>query len=206
MNTLYLVRHGVAEDAEGRALGWTDQPLAAEGRARIEELAATWNDLPPSRCWVSDLRRTRETAAILATRWPTIVEPEPRLREMHFGEWDGRAWAELESADGERLAAWMADWTTARTPGGEGWPDLLARVESWCDELRAAAEQGAGPLVVVAHAGSLRAILGVLLDLPAVALFKLRIERGAVTELAVTGRGVEVVGLNLPEWPTALDR
>ncbi len=120
---------------------------------------------------------------------------------MHFGEWDGRAWAELESADGDRLAAWMADWTTARTPGGEGWPDLLARVESWCVELRAGAEQGGGPLVVVAHAGSLRAILGVLLDLPAVALFKLRIERGAVTELAVTGRGAEVVGLNLPSFP-----
>ena len=201
MTTVLLVRHGIAQDADGRALGWTDQPLAAEGRARIEALAATWSGPPPSRCWASDLARTRETAAILATRWPTIVEPEPRLREMHFGVWDGRSWAELESADGERLAAWMADWTTERTPGGEGWPDLLARVESWCVELRAAAEQGGGPLVVVAHAGSLRAILGVLLDLPAVALFKLRIERGAVTEVALRGRGVEVVGLNLPAFP-----
>ena len=203
MTTLYLIRHGIAQDAEGRALGWTDQPLAAEGRARIEALAATWSGPPPNRCWVSDLRRTRETAAILATRWPTIIEPEPRLREMHFGEWDGRAWAELEAADGARLAAWMADWTTARTPGGEGWPDLLARVESWCVELRAAVGRGTGPLVVVAHAGSLRAILGVLLDLPPVALFKLRVERGAVTELSLTGRGAEVVSLNLQEWPIA---
>jgi alpha-ribazole phosphatase len=203
MTTLYLVRHGVAEHAEGRALGWTDRPLAAEGRVRIAELAATWNGTSPSRCWTSDLARTRETAAILGTRWPTIVEPEPRLREMHFGEWDGRAWAELESADGDRLAAWMADWTTARTPAGEGWPDLLARVDVWCAELRAAAEQGGGPLLVVAHAGSLRAILGALLDLPAIALFKMRIERGAVIEVALRGRGAELVGLNLPAFPPA---
>ena len=201
MTTVLLVRHGIAQDAEGRALGWTDRPLAAEGRAGIEALAATWTGPPPARCWTSDLARTRETAAILATRWTTLVEPEPRLREMHFGEWDGRSWTELESVDGDRLAAWMADWSTARTPGGEGWPDLLARVDVWCAELRAAAEQGRGPLLVVAHAGSLRAMLGVLLELPAVPLFKLRIERGAVTELALGSRGAEVVGLNLPGFP-----
>ena len=200
MTTVLLVRHGVAQDAEGRALGWTDRPLAAEGRVRIQELAATWSGPPPVRCWASDLLRTRETASILATRWPTVIEPEPRLREMHFGEWDGRSWTELESADGERLAAWMADWSSARTPGGERWPDLFARVEAWCEDLRAAAA-GQGPLLVVGHAGSLRAVLGALLGLDAVALFKLRIERGAVTELAVRGRGAELVGLNLPGFP-----
>ena len=204
MPSLYLVRHGVAQDAEGRALGWTDRPLAPEGRARIAELAATWNGPPPSRCWTSDLLRTRETAAILGARWHTLIEPEPRLREMHFGEWDGRSWTELEAADGVRLAAWMADWSTAGTPGGEGWPDLLARVAEWCGELRAAAEQGGGPLLVVGHAGSLRALLGVLLDLSAAALFKLRIERGAVTEMTLGGRGAELVGLNLPTFPAAV--
>ncbi|MEO8637063.1 MAG: histidine phosphatase family protein [Gemmatimonadales bacterium] len=201
MTTVLLVRHGVTQNAEGCALGWTDRSLAAEGRARITELAATWSGPPPSRCWVSDLARTRETAALLATHWPTIVESEPRLREMHFGEWDGRTWSELESVDGERLAAWMADWSSGRTPGGEGWPDLVARVEEWCVELRAGAEVGSGPLLVVGHAGSIRAMLGVLLDLPVAALFKLRIERGAVTELALGGRGTELVGLNLPAFP-----
>lgn len=199
---LQLVRHGEAEGQPGRCVGWCDLPLGDAGREEARRLAARWG-APPARVVASDLARARETAAILAARWRDIVvEHDARLREMHFGAWDGRAWDALEAEDGERLGAWMADWATARAPDGEAFPDVLARVAAWLDGLRAtpatgdARVAGDARIVVVAHAGSIRALLCALLDLPLARAFALRVDHGRVSEVRLSARGAELRCLN----------
>ena len=162
---LVLVRHGVAEDQLGRAVGHGDPPLSAQGRADVEALAAGWVERPAV-VVSSDLRRARDSAEILAGRWELPVRVDARLREMHFGEWEGRTWADLEREDGERLGRWMSDWVTARAPGGESFADVVARTSAWLDQWSAGDGAAASTTVVVAHAGSIRAILCRLRGVP----------------------------------------
>jgi alpha-ribazole phosphatase len=180
---LYLVRHGAAEGAEGRAVGHVDLPLAAHGRRAVERLAATWQG-PPPRLVTSPLRRAVETAALLAAAWGLpAAEPEPRLAEMRFGDWDGRAWDDIHAADAARLAAWGERWWQAPTPGGEGFADLVRRVAAWWDEWSAAGEGGAGgaATVAVTHAGPIRALLAARLGVARDELWDLAVGTARVT-------------------------
>ncbi|HLM67552.1 MAG TPA: histidine phosphatase family protein [Longimicrobium sp.] len=192
---LYLVRHGVAEGAEGRCIGRTDAPLSEAGASSIRRLASAWAH-PPDRLIASGLARAHSSAAVLADAWNLPVKTEPRLGEMDFGAWDGRTWAELEAADGARLAEWMGAWVTVPAPGGESFGDVAARVRAWADEL-----PRGGSAAVVGHAGSIRALLCTLLELPLDAAFRLRIDHGRVSAVRLGAHGCELLFLNADHVP-----
>lgn len=192
---LYLVRHGAAESAEGRCIGHTDLALAVAGVEAVDRLAASWPDPPPS-IVASPSARVRDTAARLASVWSREVETDERLREMHFGAWDGRTWAELEADDGERLMAWMGDWVNARAPDGESFTDVATRAEAFARDLPRDRDA-----VVVAHAGSIRALLCTLLALPLDAAFRFRIDHARVSAVKLGSRGAELLFLNADHVP-----
>jgi broad specificity phosphatase PhoE len=196
---LYLIRHGHPVDAAGRIVGHTDLALADEGRRAAAALADSWPE-PPTRVVASDLARTRDTAAVLAARWGREVEYDARLREMHFGAWDGRRIDALRAEDGERFGAWSAAWSTTGVPEGESFRDVAARVAEWWRDERArlAADDR---LAVVAHAGSLRALLCHLLALPLGRAFDLRIDYARVSGVHVTDARTELSFLNADRVP-----
>jgi broad specificity phosphatase PhoE len=119
---------------------------------------------PPALLLSSDLRRARQSAEILAAHWGIEVVTDARLRELHFGEWENRRWADLEREDGARLGRWMRNWTRTRTPGGESFADLVVRVSGLLAEWQE--RKATGTILMVAHAGSIRAILCRLLEVP----------------------------------------
>lgn len=192
---IYLVRHGEAEGASGRAIGHTDLPLSPAGIAASRALGATARVIPRATVVTSPLLRARATAELVAAGIGVASDDialEPRLREMHFGEWEGRRWDDIQREDSERCNAFMADWTKCRTPGGEGYPDLLARVEAWVSSQ----DGSSGHLVVVAHAGSIRALLSHWLGLPVRTTFQFRLDHAHVTSLAVGAHAPELLYLN----------
>ena len=130
------------------------------------------------------------------------LEIDPRLREMVFGDWDGRTWKELRAADGPFLEEWMKSWWHRPAPGGEGFADVARRASQWLDELL---ESSTGQTVVaVGHGGSIRTALCHILELPLERAFHLRLDHGRVTGLATTWRGVEVEFMNSGRFPEAL--
>ncbi len=192
---VYLVRHGEAEGAAGRAIGHTDLPLSLAGIEASRALGATAHDMPRATVVTSPLLRARATADLVAAGMGVASDDivlEPRLREMHFGEWDGRRWDDIQREDTARCEAFMAAWTECRTPGGEGYPDLLARVEAWV----ASQDGRSGDLVVVAHAGSIRALLSHWLKLAVRTTFQFRLDHAHVTSLSVGAHGAELLYLN----------
>ena len=199
---LVLVRHGVAEDQHGRAVGHCDTPLSDQGRAEVETLVAKCVERP-ARVVSSDLRRARGSAEILTRPWGLALRSDARLREMHFGQWEGRAWQELEQADTERLRRWMADWITTRTPGGESFADVVARTSAWLEEWSSGDPSAAGTTVVVAHAGSIRAILCRLLRVPLEEAFGFEVGHARVTVVDLAGIAPRVVLANADAWSEA---
>jgi broad specificity phosphatase PhoE len=189
---LYLVRHGLAEGAAGRAVGHVDLPLSAAGREAVARLATTWAGRPPEFLVASPLARAAATAAVLADAWGLPpATPEPRLAEMSFGAWDGRRWDELHAAEGERLAAWAARWWEDPTPEGEGFADLVRRVGAWWDELWGSA--GSLPLsgatVAITHAGPIRALLAGRLGVPREEVWEVAIGEARVTAVEAAAGG-----------------
>lgn len=194
---LYLVRHGAAEGAEGRCVGRTDAALSPAGAAPLHALRDGWREAP-GRVIASPLARARESAAVLAERWSLPLELDPRLAEMDFGEWDGRTWDDIERADGGRLAEWMSAWVSVPAPGGETFSDVVARVSEWAGELPRAQST-----LVVAHAGSIRALLCTLLELPLDAAFRLRVDHARVSAVRLGSRECELLFLNADHVPAS---
>lgn len=183
--TIYLIRHGVADGVEGRCIGHTDVLLSNDGRAQCLTLARAWHPPAGSVLWCSDLARARESAQVMAGSW-ALTSGAPRieaaLRECAFGEWEGRTWADIESADGARLDAWMRDWTTVAPPGGESLPLFVDRVSGVLAHL--ARSEGTHH-IVVSHAGVLRAMLCEIIGAPQSAAFQWAMPHAHVSALTV---------------------
>ena len=114
----------------------------------------------------SPARRALETAAALGT-----PEVDERLRELDFGELEGRTYEEIERERPELFARWMRTPTEVRFPGGEGFEDLRERAVAAAAELRA--RHDGGTVAVVTHGGVVRALLADALGLPSAAIFRL---------------------------------
>jgi alpha-ribazole phosphatase len=192
---LHLMRHAAVDGADGRCVGHSDVLLSASGRDAAREAASRWSAaaLGVTRVVSSDQSRALETAALLVPRLPAATDA--RLREMHFGAWDGRLWADIEATDASALQSWMAEWTTVRTPDGESFVDLLDRVRAAIADVRAAGED----VLVIAHAGTIRAAAVALLDLPPARAFSL-----AVDHLQLTTFSLSTSGSTLLRWNASL--
>lgn len=100
---LVLVRHGQTDwNSEGRFQGQADVPLNDLGRAQADAVAPFIAALRPARVISSDLRRASDTARAIAAAAGLGVVLDPRLQEIHIGDWAGRY-----GADVARELPWM---------------------------------------------------------------------------------------------------
>ena len=147
---VWLIRHGLtALGEQGRYQGRLDDGLSKAGRAALRPA-----DFTPAHVWVSPARRARETAALLFPDAEQRVVPA--LREMDFGDFEGRSWREMENNAAYR--AWVDGGCTGRCPNGEDKAVFCARVNAAFSAILAR-ERGSGELVIVAHGGTQMAIL-----------------------------------------------
>lgn len=153
-----LLRHGQSTwNVQRRWAGQADPPLSVGGRRSCELLVEALSACGFGAVASSDLVRARETAHILGGRLGLGgALLDPRLRERAAARWSGRTAVEIERLHPGRLAQWRAG-VFYDIPGAEPWDEFAARVEAG---VRSVAEQlrGHGQLLVVTHAGALRAV------------------------------------------------
>jgi glucosyl-3-phosphoglycerate phosphatase len=193
---LLLVRHGQSEwNAEQVLQGQADIALSDLGRQQADALAPAIAALNPSRAITSDLVRASETAARLG--FPD-ARPEPRLREINVGIWQGRAIAELQSEDEIAFQGWRAG--THRPEGGEVWGEFIERTGQAVLEEAA---KGGGTLLAVCHGGVVRALCHRLLALAPRQIIP--VAPASLTALRLNGDGQDA-RLELFNWrPMSLE-
>jgi probable phosphoglycerate mutase len=163
---LSLVRHGATQaTAEDRFSGSIDVDLSEEGRVQARRLAERLAQEKVCAVYCSPLRRTRETAEILARPHGLAVETRDGLREIHHGRWEGLTRREVEERFAEEYAAWETDPFTFAPQDGESGLDVLARAMPVLREI-VVSHEGEG-IVVVSHKATLRLILSSLLGFDA---------------------------------------
>ncbi len=178
----YLVRHGeTAWNRDGRIQGHADVGLNEHGRQQMCALAKRLAGCDLAAVYASDLSRAVESAQILVESHSIPVETDPGLREFSYGEWEGLTLEEAEARNPEDYACRMAlDANAFAAPGGEVTRQLLHRVRRF-NERVAARHEPSENVLVVAHGGSIRALLVCLLGLPDDRFWRFRIDCGSLS-------------------------
>lgn len=176
MKNLFLVRHGhtIWSDTGGVA-GRSDIPLSAAGQSAVKQLGQTFNsDTQFTHWYCSPLQRTRETSSLLSLELSAIANhPVPvesidsRLVELNFGDWEGMTWDEVHRDYEQSLNLWGEDWVNRSPPNGETFAEQVHRCQQWLDDWGRGLESSANSsAMVVAHGGSIRALLCLLMHWP----------------------------------------
>ncbi len=130
---IYLARHGRTNYNDldyCNSDPSVDVHLTAEGIKQAETLAAKLKDMFIDRIFVSELRRTQQTADIVNQFHHVVIEVEPLLNDHRSG-YEGKP-AKLLS---EAMDAAENKWT-ARFNGGESIEDMKQRVADFLNNLK----------------------------------------------------------------------
>lgn len=161
---LIIWRHGNTDwNATERFQGQLDIPLNELGLAQAEAAAAKLAALHPDALVTSDLQRAAQTASALAGITGLTAHRDQRLRERHFGSWQGLTRAEIALAHPAGFEAWRHG-EPLTVDGIEPIEELVKRS---VEGMTAAAERAPGGIVVVAsHGGTAKWAIGALLGWP----------------------------------------
>lgn len=150
--TLLLLRHAPTVWNQAKRLqGLADIPVLPEQLKAVSNLPADWSQ---QACLSSPLSRCLQTAQALGLQPQT----DPRLIEMDWGEFEGRALDDLRAELGPKLQQ-MEDQGLDFTPsGGESPRQVQARLESLLQDLNTG---DIAPVILMTHKGVIRALLGI---------------------------------------------
>jgi broad specificity phosphatase PhoE len=202
MTHVYLVRHGATVwHAENRYAGITDVALDRGGYAQAERLAVWASEARLTAIWCSPLSRARETAAPSARAAGLEPRIDERLREIDFGQIEGKTMAEAELLFPEEIRRFKADPATYPLPGGEDPHQAASRAVSVLREIESTHSQGR--VLVIAHNTLIRLTLCFLLGIP---LTRYRtvfpaVRNGALTEIGLADGEAALLRYNSPLGP-----
>ena len=185
---IYLIRHTQTFVDSGLCYGQTDIALAESFPDEMTDLHQKLPDFEDD-CLVfsSPLARCRQLASTFSDK----VTIDPRLMEINFGDWEGKSFNDIET---NALQHWTDNFVTVRPPNGENFEDLYLRTGNfWLDLIANKANQ----ILVITHAGVIRALLARALNVPLANSFQLRIDAGSVHKLRLINHYLYIEYINL---------
>lgn len=188
--TVVLVRHGVTphtvEKRFSGGLASANPGLSDDGRDQVRAVADWLAPLAErvDAVVASPVRRTMESAEILAARLGQEVAVEPGFAEMEFGSWDGMTFAEVGEQRPEELKQWLGSLDVA-PGGGESFRTVQARVLTALEALLSA--HAGRTVVVVSHVTPIKTIVAHAVDAPLEAVFRMELTPASVTVVSWYG-------------------
>lgn len=185
-------------------------PTAAQTEGRIPDadaeadvsdaarLATLRRRLPARALWIaSPTRRAVQTVKALTHVRPLLI---PALTEQDFGAWTGQRHADLWGSGEAAYRAYWDDPVHKAPPGGESYAAQFARTAAAIRDLTT--EHSGLDLILVAHAGTIRAALALALTEgrqppPLAASMGFSIDPLSLTRIDAIGPGWRIGGVNL---------
>jgi probable phosphoglycerate mutase len=161
--TVLLIRHGTNPKVGKGLTGWLPGvSLDENGRRQAQSLAAALADLPLTAIYSSPIERTMETAAPLALQKGLDIIPEPRFGEVHFGDWQGKNYSDIENDP-----IWLSFnnfRSGTRAPGGELMLETQARMVAGLLDI--AGKYSGETVAIFSHADAIKSSLCWMLGIP----------------------------------------
>jgi broad specificity phosphatase PhoE len=190
---VFLARHPETEaNVARRFVGAGDTPYTALGRRQADSLAEAIARFGPDAVFSSPRRRCLEVAERAATAAGVSLTASEDLGEIGFGEAEGLTYA--EASDLGISMDLLGGPSESAFAGGEPWADLDQRVRRALAAVVLAGER----VAVVTHSGPVRALLTVMLELPAEAAWRFAIAPASVTQFTVGEDFAVLEGFGLP--------
>ena len=192
VTTLVLVRHGATAHTAAKrfsgGLASSNPGLTDEGRAQVREVADWLAPIGEAVAAVvaSPVRRTRESAEILAERLGLGLVEEPGFAEMEFGAWDGLTFAEVHESRPDELERWLGDLEAA-PERGESFREVEARVLAGLE--RTLTRYAGRTVLVVSHVTPIKTLVAHTVEAPLSAVFRMELSTASVSVVSFVGDG-----------------
>ena len=193
MALIILVRHGQTdENVSGRISGQGPVPLNARGQEQARLAAEVLAPLGITQLFSSPLVRARQTAEFLAEHLQRPIEEIADLREVGYGDWEGKTFNEMRSHPVAHQV--FNDPIKAVFPNGEGLLEVQQRGIRVIEWVRRTHPQGI--VAVVSHGDVIRTALAHYLGMPFNEYRRLDLDNGAISVLELFDEWVRVKALN----------
>lgn len=172
---VYVIRHTEVDVPQGLCYGHLDVPLRDSFLENFEDFKSK---LPShfDEVFTSPSQRCLDLANFLSEK-NTNVEA---LREMNFGNWEGKLWQNIPE---EESKYWTNDIINAKTPNGESLKEMSLRVHDFINKLRA---KNLENVLLVTHSGVIRILFSIILNIPLSDIFKLKIGYQSVYQFRIS--------------------
>ena len=183
------MRHGQSTwNREHRIQGQLDPPLSSEGFRQAELLGRRLAGRRYAAFYSSDLKRALETAVAIGGFIDQEPVPEPSLREIFLGDWEGLTTSEIAERFPAEWAAWVEepDWDVV--PGGEGAGAFDTRVAAAIDAI--AERHPRGDVLIVTHGGVIQVALHRIVGRASRGLFPFKIQNTSMSVIEKRQRSV----------------
>ena len=194
MARLLLVRHGKTEGESDRYYGQIDIGLSEEGVKQTEMLRDRLAIQNLSIIYSSDLKRAVDTAEIIAAAHKLKVIPCSDLRELDFGKLAGMTFEEMKECYQGAVSLLSGRDPNISAPGGESLRQMSVRIQRFVAEVQEQPPEQT--LLVVAHGGSLKVLLCLLLGISLEHWWQFRLAPASLTVVETYPEGAVLCLLN----------
>ncbi len=165
MIEIYLIRHGQTEwNSNRRFQGQLDIQLDETGMNQAKQLSERLEDVNFDAIYSSDLKRAHVTATAIASKKKQVIGILPDLKEICFGQWEGRTFHEVMNDKISGGWQWFNNPSCTDIPGGETAEQIMTRIGTALDHVLDSHKEG--KVALVSHGNLIRYILLKCLNLP----------------------------------------
>lgn len=166
MVKLIILRHGFSKtNKEKRFTGQLDVPLDEIGVLQAKVMSEyIKNNFKVDSIYSSDLSRAYNSVKPLADSLNLEITKCKELREVHLGNWQGKAFEDIKKDFPESYARYIKNPALFRFEGGENYSDTMLRAT---DVIKKIAKDNEGKTVVIAtHGGVIRTLVAAWKGIP----------------------------------------
>ncbi|MDQ7055814.1 MAG: histidine phosphatase family protein [Persephonella sp.] len=194
MKRIILIRHGESEfNAKRIVQGHIDTDLTPAGVVQARLAGEYLKNFCIQKIISSDLRRAYRTATIIGDVLNLPVEKDYRIREMNFGEWEGRSYESIFKTDYETFHRWLQNPVACPLPSQEEITVFENRIRSFYQDLLTLEEES---ILIVGHGGSIQGLLCVACGLGMENLWSLKHSNTGISILEVSNPSVSIKTIN----------
>ncbi len=178
---VYLCRHGESEyNAKKIIQGHIDTDLTPKGIVQARLAGEELKRFPIEKIYTSDLRRAYRTAYVIGDILGIEPVIDERLREMHFGQWEGLAYEFIYKNHPEDFQNWLKNPVACPLPYQEDIKEFENRIISFLEDLK---KDNSDNILIVAHGGSIQGIICLACDLGLEHIWGLRHSNTGISQI-----------------------